>query len=171
MSKKNIVLIGMPTAGKSTVGVILAKVFGYQFLDTDLLIQHQEEKVLCDIIQEKGVKKFLEIEENVVMRLSCKKTVIATGGSVVYSQMAMEHLKKSGVFIYLSLPLSEIQNRLKNMIRRGVVSLKENETLLELYDERTPLYEQYADISIDCAGKSVEQVVNTICHQIAKWNQ
>lgn len=146
--KENIVLIGMPGSGKSTVGVILAKVLGYTFVDSDLLIQKEEKRLLKDIIAQEGQDGFLKIENRVNRSIRTEKSVIATGGSVVYCQEAMEHLKKIGAVLYLKLDYQQLNKRLSNLIGRGVV-LKRGQTLKDLYEERVPLYEKYADYIID----------------------
>lgn len=151
----NITLIGMPGAGKSTIGVVLAKVLGYQFLDSDLLIQKQEKRRLSEIIEEEGYTGFQEVENRVNASIEADKTVIATGGSVVYCEEAMEHLKSIGTVVYLKLSLNALSKRLGNLKGRGVL-LREGQTLTDLYDERTPLYERYADIVIDEEGKDLE---------------
>ena len=151
----NITLIGMPGAGKSTIGVVLAKVLGYQFLDSDLLIQKQEKRRLSEIIEEEGYIGFQEVENRVNASIEADKTVIATGGSVVYCEEAMEHLKSIGTVVYLKLSLNALSKRLGNLKGRGVL-LREGQTLTDLYDERTPLYERYADIVIDEEGKDLE---------------
>lgn len=145
----------MPGAGKSTIGVVLAKVLGYQFLDSDLLIQKQEKRRLSQIIEEEGYKGFQEVENRVNASIDVDNTVIATGGSVVYCEEAMEHLKSIGTVVYLKLSLNALSKRLGNLKGRGVL-LKEGQTLAGLYDERTPLYEKYADIVIDEEGKDLE---------------
>ena len=151
----NRTLIGMPGAGKSTIGVVLAKVLGYQFLDSDLLIQKQEKRRLSEIIEEEGYIGFQEVENRVNASIEADKTVIATGGSVVYCEEAMEHLKSIGTVVYLKLSLNALSKRLGNLKGRGVL-LREGQTLTDLYDERTPLYERYADIVIDEEGKDLE---------------
>lgn len=157
----NIVLIGMPTAGKSTVGVILAKVKGYQFVDSDLVIQKEEKRLLKDIIAQDGIEGFLAIENRVNASLDMDDSVIATGGSVVYGKEAMEHLKKIGKIVYIKLSYKTIMSRLDNAKQRGVV-LREGQTLKELYEERCPLYEKYADVIVDGEKSDVESVVNKI---------
>ena len=164
----NIVLIGMPGVGKSTIGVILAKVMGYEFIDSDLLIQAQEKCLLKDIIEEKGLEGFIKIENQVNSEIETSKTVIATGGSVIYGKEAMEHLDKIGTIVYISLSLDKLQNRLGHMKQRGVV-LKDGQTLKSLYEERCPLYEEYADIIINSDGKSVEEVLTSIVHAITPF--
>ena len=151
----NITLIGMPGAGKSTIGVVLAKVLGYQFLDSDLLIQKQEKRRLSEIIEEEGYKGFKDVENRVNVSIEAENTVIATGGSVVYCEEAMEHLKSIGTVVYLKLSLNALSKRLGNLKGRGVL-LREGQNLTDLYEERTPLYEKYADIVIDEEGKDLE---------------
>lgn len=154
--RKNVVLIGMPGVGKSTIGVILAKQLGYQFVDADLIIQQQEKRLLHEIITQEGVEGFLAIENRVNASLHVEGAVIATGGSVVYGKEAMEHLKSIGTVIYLKLSYQALQRRLRNLKDRGVV-LREGQTLLDLYHERTPLYEKYADLVIDEEDLDIEQ--------------
>lgn len=154
--EKNIVLIGMPGVGKSTIGVILAKQLGYQFVDADLLIQQQEKRLLHQIITQEGVEGFLAIENRVNASIDAERSVIATGGSVVYGKEAMEHLRSIGTVVYLKLSYEALQSRLRNLKDRGVV-LREGQTLLDLYQERTPLYEKYADLVVDEEGLDIEQ--------------
>lgn len=158
---KNIILIGMPGAGKSTIGVILAKVLGYHFIDTDLVIQKQEKCLLKDIIKEKGLEGFLEIENDVNKAILTDLSIIATGGSVVYGKEAMEHLRNIGTVVYIKLKYETINNRLGNIKNRGV-ALKEEQSLYDLYEERCPLYEAYADIIVDAEGCSMEELVEKI---------
>lgn len=165
--KDNIVLIGMPGVGKSTIGVILAKMIGYQFTDADLLIQKQEGKLLHEIIAEKGTDGFIEIEERVNASIEASHTIIATGGSVVYGKKAMEHLSRIGTVVYLKVPYDTLEKRLEDIKGRGVV-LKEGQTLRTLYDERTPLYEKYADIEISEDGLNVEQTVEKLLERLNK---
>ena len=165
--KDNIVLIGMPGVGKSTIGVILAKMIGYQFTDADLLIQKKEGKLLHEIIAEKGTDGFIEIEERVNASIEASHTIIATGGSVVYGKKAMEHLSRIGTVVYLKVPYDTLEKRLEDIKGRGVV-LKEGQTLRTLYDERTPLYEKYADIEISEDGLNVEQTVEKLLERLNK---
>lgn len=158
MEKENIVLIGMPGAGKSTVGVVLAKALGYRFLDSDLVIQEQEGKLLHQIIEEAGTDGFIEVENRVNSAISAHRTVIATGGSVVYGKEAMEHLREIGTVVYLKLAYAELERRLGSLRDRGVV-LRDGQTLRDLYAERVPLYEKYADVVVDEDGLGVEQTV------------
>lgn len=169
MSKNNIVLIGMPGVGKSTIGVILAKVLGYQFLDADLLIQEQEGKLLKDIIDEVGTEGFIQVENRVNASINCDRTIIATGGSVIYGQEAMEHLKEIGTVVYLEVPFSILEKRLSDIKGRGVV-LKEGQTLYDLFLERTPLYETYADLRISEEGLGVEETVNLLVSKLQNLN-
>lgn len=157
----NITLIGMPGVGKSTLGVVLAKVLGFQFLDSDLLIQKKEKRRLHRIIAEEGIDRFKEIENSVNASIDVTDTVIATGGSVVYGQEAMEHLKSVGKVVYLKLSYKELKKRLGNLKGRGVV-LKEGQTLMDLYEERIPLYEKYADIVVDEENKSLESALQAV---------
>lgn len=161
MNRDNIVLIGMPGVGKSTVGVVLAKVLGYQFVDADLLIQEAEGKLLSELIEENGTDGFIEIENRVNSQIQTHRSVIATGGSVVYGKEAMEHLKSIGTVVYLKQNLRVLQRRLRNLKGRGVV-LKEGQTLVDLYKERTVLYEKYADITVDQYKQSIEQTLKAV---------
>ena len=159
--KTNIVLIGMPGVGKSTIGVILAKVLGYSFLDADLLIQEQEGKLLREIIEEKGTDGFIEVENRVNDSIRADRAIIATGGSVVYGKEAMEHLKEIGRVVYLKVSYAILEKRLADIKGRGVV-LKEGQTLETLFEERSKLYEQYADIEVSEEGLDVEQTVEKL---------
>ena len=165
MNRDNIILIGMPGVGKSTVGVILAKVLGYRFVDAELEIQQQEGKLLAQIIEEVGTEGFIQVENRVNASLNVSRTVVATGGSVVYGQEAMEHLKSIGTVVYLQVPYSVINKRLSDIKGRGVV-LKEGQTLYDLYQERTPLYEKYADLCISEESLSVEQTVELLVEKL-----
>ena len=158
--KNNIILIGMPGVGKSTVGVILAKELGYQFVDSDLLIQKREKKLLRQIIAKEGVVGFIAIENEVNASIRTEKSVIATGGSVVYGQEAMEHLKEIGTVVYLKLSYKSLEKRLGNLKGRGVV-LRPGQDLRALYKERTVLYEKYADV-VDEENKDIEATLQTI---------
>ena len=151
----------MPGAGKSTCGVLAAKILLKNFFDTDLLIQSIESKRLQQIIDEKGVAEFKKAEEQAVLSLDIKGTVIATGGSVVYSEKAMRHLKSMGKIIYMHLSYEEMKGRIKNLSTRGIV-LENGETLLDMYNERLPLYKKYADHVIDCDGNSIDATVAEI---------
>lgn len=161
MKKNNIVLIGMPGVGKSTVGVVLAKVLGYRFVDADLVIQEEEGKLLHEIIKDVGTDGFIEVENRVNSRIEASHAIIATGGSVVYGKEAMEHLKEIGTVIYLKLPYEILNMRLSDIKGRGVV-LRPGQTLQDLYEERVPLYEKYADITVDETGLGVEETIEKI---------
>ena len=165
MKKTNIVLIGMPASGKSTVGVILAKVLGKKFIDTDLVIQQREDALLAEIIKEKGVERFMKSEEEAILSVNENNTVIATGGSAVYGEKAMEHLKENGTVIYLKVEKAELFKRLKNIKERGVV-LKQGETLEEMYDNRSVLYEKYADIIIEERKCTIEETIEKIQNEL-----
>ena len=160
-AKENVILIGMSGAGKSTLGVLLAKALGKDFVDTDLIIQQRTNRLLQQILDEEGTERFMEIEEAVVSELSLKNTVIATGGSVVYSEAAMRALKSGGVAVYLAVDYPELAARLSNITTRGIV-FKDAHDLRGVYEERLPLYERYADLRINCTGQGVEQSVSEI---------
>ncbi len=152
----NVILIGMPSSGKSTLGVLLAKLMGYDFIDTDLLIQKRESKHLQDILDEKGAAYFKEKEAETLLSLRAEKTVIATGGSAVYNERAMAHLRSLGRVVYLFVPFSSVEERLKNLATRGVV-MEKGETLRALYDKRAPLYLRYAHVVFDETEKGRER--------------
>ena len=159
---KNIVLIGMPAAGKSTIGVILAKTLGFEFIDPDLIIQKQTGRLLQEIIDNEGLDRFCICEERAVMSVESEgNSVIATGGSAVYSRDAMLFLKKSSVIYYLALPTEEILSRLHNIKTRGI-AMRAGETVDEGFSHRKALYEEYADITVDCHGKTTEELVAEI---------
>lgn len=163
--KNNIVLIGMPGVGKSTLGVVLAKELGFEFVDADLLIQKRENRLLKEIIAEDGVDGFLKIENDVNANISADKTVIATGGSVIYGAEAMAHLKEIGTVVYLKLDYETLDSRLGSLKGRGVV-LKDGQNLKSLYDERIPLYEKYADVTVDEYGLDLEQTLNEVLNNL-----
>jgi len=161
-----ITLIGMPACGKSTVGVILAKTLGKNFVDVDLVIQEQEGKLLQEIIDEKGTAYFKKVEEKILAGLQLENCVIATGGSAIYYDAAMSNLSKLGIIVYIKLPFETIVDRLNNIKTRGII-LEKGQTLKDLYDERIPLYEKYADVIIDGETKNPEEVITRI---MAKLN-
>lgn len=164
-ARSNIVLIGMPGCGKSTIGVLLAKHIGKGFVDTDLLIQESEGMPLHRLIKTQGMNVFCEIECGYAKRLNVSNTVIATGGSAVYYTCAMRHLRASGIIVYLYLPEPELSRRLGDLIKRGVV-LEPGQTLSDLYAERTPLYEEWAEIKIDLTGLGHEASVEAIMKKL-----
>lgn len=161
MNKDNVTLIGMPGAGKSTVGVVLAKVLGYRFVDSDLEIQEKTGKLLYQLIEEYGDEGFLEIENQVNAGLQVHNSVISTGGSAVYGEEAMEHLREISTVVYLKLNHRSLKKRLGDLRKRGVV-LKSGQTLKDLMDVRSPLYEKYAHIVVDEEGLDIRDVVEKI---------
>lgn len=165
MTKENIVLIGMPASGKSTAGVILAKMLGMDFVDTDLVIQQREKALLRDLIEEYGVEGFMEKEEKAVLSVSPVNTVIATGGSVVYSEKAMRHLSSIGTVVYLKVAEDELLRRLHDIRERGVV-LKDGETFKEMFDSRSILYERYADIKIEEDSAGIEATLSEMLKEL-----
>ena len=158
---KNVIFIGMPASGKSTIGVVVAKRLGYDFIDTDLLIQKQEGKLLKDIIEEVGSDGFLRIENRVNRELQAERSVIAPGGSVIYCREAMEHFQELGTIVYLKVPYETIYSRISDVKNRGVV-LKENQTFREMYEERTALFERYADYIVDEEGLSLNETIDEV---------
>ncbi len=169
MQKSNIVLIGMPGAGKSTVGVLLAKEMALDFVDTDILIQSKYENSLQDILNTKGYLELRKVEEEVICSLECQHHIIATGGSAVYSSAAMDHLKKGSLIVLLEVALAEIIKRVTNFDSRGI-AMKKEQTFDDLFLERWPLYQKYADIKIDCQEKNQDQITREIYEIIKTWN-
>ena len=165
MNKQNVVLIGMPASGKSTCGVIAAKVLLKNFFDTDLLVQGLEQSRLQELIDTRGTDYFFEAEEKAILSLQLEATVIATGGSVIYSEKAMQHLKSLGKVIYLRMSYEKMLERINDLTTRGIV-VKNGTTLLDIYNERIPLYEKYADCIIDCDRNTVEETVEEIIKAI-----
>ena len=161
----NVVLIGMPGCGKSTVGVLLAKSLLMDFVDTDLLLQNRHGKSLCEMINEGGLEAFKAKENELLATLQLKNSVIATGGSAVYGEEAMANLKANGTAVYLKLPPDAIVSRIKNITTRGI-AMKEGTTIADLYKERAPLYERYADLVIDCEHLTAEQCVSAIAARL-----
>lgn len=163
--KKNVTLIGMPGAGKSTIGVVLAKILGYDFVDSDLLIQKEEGRRLWEIMRDEGTDGFNRIEERVNSQIDVSESVIATGGSVIYGPKAMEHLREISTVVYLKVTCPVLKRRLGDLTQRGVV-LKPGQTLDSLYDERIPLYEKYAHVTVNVSRKTVQQAVSAIAQAI-----
>ncbi len=162
----NIILIGMPAVGKSTVGIVVAKRLGYRFVDTDLLIQEEEGKLLKEIIEEKGIDGFLKVEDRVNSGIDVKKTVVSPGGSVVYCENAMRHFKEIGRVVYLKVSFETISKRLHNTKKRGVV-LRDGQTLKDLYDERCILFEKYADITVSEDGLQLDETVDRVLEALS----
>ena len=162
----NIILIGMPSSGKSTAGVLLAKTLGFGFIDTDLLIQNEQKALLCDIIAAKGAEEFLRIEERISAELWAERCVIAPGGSAVYGERAMLHFREIGTVVYLKLSEREIERRLHNIVLRGVVMRTPGESVAQLYAERVPLYEKYPHVTVSCDGLSLEETVSAIVRAV-----
>ena len=154
----NIILIAMPGAGKSTVGVLLAKTLGYAFLDTDLVIQQREGALLQPLVDSLGVEAFLDVEADAICSVECRGTVIAPGGSAVCRERAMSHLRALGRIVYLHLPLEELERRLSNISTRGI-AMAPGETLADLFARRAPLYRNYADLTVDVGRQSLEETV------------
>ena len=163
--KDNIILIGMPASGKSTVGVILAKILGMNFIDTDIVIQQREGARLDEIIEKQGVEGFLEKEEQALLSINASHTVIATGGSAIYSERGMNYLSEGAQTVYLKVELDELKNRLKDIKQRGVV-LRTGENLKSMYEIRRQLYEGYADITITEDDGSIEDTVQAVLEAI-----
>lgn len=164
---RNIVLIGMPGAGKSTLGVLLAKAMGMFFVDTDIIIQQKTKRLLQEIIDNDGIEEFLKIEEDILLSLDAENTVIATGGSAIYSENAMKHFKEKGIIVYLHVDFAEIEKRVTNITTRGIV-LKNGKTLADAFSERKPLYDRYADLVIDCTGCTIEESVRKITKKLSE---
>jgi len=163
----NIILIGMPGVGKSTVGVLLAKALGMDFIDTDLIIQKKMKRTLQDIIDSEGLEYFIELENEIVSEVCVDETVVATGGSVVYGQAAMDNLKKQGKVVYLELECSELLKRLSNIQTRGV-AMKKGQSLENLLEERDILYRKYADFTLSEDGLSIEETVTRLVSEFKK---
>ena len=158
---KNVILVGMPSCGKSTIGVVLAKTMNKGFVDTDLLIQQKEGKTLQDIINEHGNEYFHQVEEQVLLDTDVRNFVVATGGSAIYFDDAMEHFKENGKIVYIKVSLETILERLNNIKTRGV-TLGKGQTIEDLYRQRIPLYEKHADIVIEAEHLTIEEVVEKI---------
>lgn len=164
---RNITLIGMPGAGKSTIGVILAKSLLMDFQDTDLTIQKKTGKSLCQLLEEKGTESFLQLENDIICNEKFNNTVIATGGSAVFGEEAMKKLCNESTVIFLDVCVRELEKRLSNIKTRGV-AMKKGTTVSELYEERLPYYRKYADITLDCTGLTAEECVDALVEKIQK---
>jgi shikimate kinase len=162
----NIALIGMPGVGKSTIGIVLAKTLGYSFIDTDILIQQAKSKLLQEIIDADGIHAFLELEERIITQNQYQRSIIATGGSAVLSPKAMAYLGNQSIVVYLALTLESLTKRINNIEARGIVKDK-NQTLQDIYQIRLPLYERYANVTIDCSNKTFEAIINEIVETIS----
>ena len=161
----SVILIGMPSCGKSTLGVLLARELGYSFIDSDILIQEREGKLLHEIISEKGIEGFMETEDRVNSEIQEKKSVIATGGSVIYCDNAMEHLRTLGKVVYLKISFDEMRRRLGDYSHRGVI-MRHGNALEDMYAERAPLYEKYADITVDVGSTDFANALDLICEAV-----
>lgn len=161
MHKDNITLIGMPAVGKSTIGILLAKILGYQFIDSDLLIQNREKMLLKDIIARDGIDGFIAIEDSVNASIQTTGSIIATGGSAVYGENAMKHLKETSTVLYLSINFDALSKRLADVKNRGVV-IRDGQSLKDLYEERCTLYKKYADITVDVSDIGIEETIEEI---------
>ncbi len=170
MKKDNLIFIGMPAVGKSTVGVVVAKRLGKRFIDTDLLIQEQEKRLLREIIEDLGEEGFLEIENRVNRSLDAENSVISPGGSVVYCEEAMQHYKEIGIVVYLSASYQTIKKRIKSPKKRGVV-LREGQTFQSLYKERVKLFEKYADVTICEDGYQIEETIEMVLEAVEKASE
>lgn len=168
--KKNLIFIGMPAVGKSTVGIVVAKRLGMRFIDTDLLIQEQEGKLLREIIAEEGEEGFLKIENQVNASVKAKNAVISPGGSVIYCREAMKHYKKIGIVVYLKASYPTIKRRIRNPKKRGVV-LREGQSLKDLYYERVPYFEKYADITVCEDGCRIEDTIGNVLRAVKKYRK
>ncbi len=166
MSDRNIVLIGMPAAGKSTIGILLAKAMNKDFVDTDVFIQQAENTDLQTLVDSRGLEDFCKLESDYVSKLNCKNTVIATGGSVPYSQQAMGHLRKDAIVVYLYITLEKIKQRLTNFSTRGIV-IDKSESIDQLYQNRAPIYQKYADITLDTTNLNHEQTIDELIYRLA----
>lgn len=162
----NIILIGMPGSGKSSVGVVLAKALGFRFLDADLLIQEREHALLQDILNRRGVESFLDLEGEVIRSIRCSKTVIAPGGSCVCREDAMEHLRDLGTVIYLQLSYPEVERRIHNLSSRGI-ALQPGQTLKDVYNYRVPRYERWAHVTVTADGQTLAETVETVHHLVS----
>lgn len=167
---KNLIFIGMPAVGKSTVGVVVAKRLGMNFLDTDLVIQEKEGRLLSEIIEQEGEDGFLELENRINRELDVENTVISPGGSVIYGTDAMRHFKETGIIIYLHASYGEIKRRIRDPKKRGIV-LRPGQSLRDLYKERVPYFESYADITVSEDGCRIEETITNVLREIAYYGK
>ena len=168
--KDNLIFIGMPAVGKSTVGIVVAKRLGMRFVDADLLIQEQEKKLLREIIAEVGEEGFLKIENQVNAEVEAENSVISPGGSVVYCEEAMRHYKEIGTIVYLKASYQTIKRRIRNPKKRGVV-LREGQSLRDLYNERVPYFEKYADITVCEDGCCIEETIENVINAVERYKK
>lgn len=161
----NLILIGMPGCGKSTAGVLAAKAMCMQFIDTDLLLQREAGAKLQEILNARGLDAFMQLEEQVLSGLTCEHSVVSTGGSAIYYGRAMEHLRALGTVVYLRLTYDQMCDRIHNLKTRGI-AMREGMTLRDMFEERRPLYEKYADLIVDCGGRTVEETTAAICNAV-----
>lgn len=170
MDKGNLIFIGMPAVGKSTVGVVVAKQLGKKFVDSDLLIQEREGKLLREIIAEVGEEEFLKIESQVNCNINVQNSIISPGGSVIYCEEAMEHFKKIGTIVYLKASFQTIKRRIRDPKKRGVV-LREGQTFRDLYEERVRLYEKYADITVCEDGCKLDETIRNVLDAVEAYKK
>ncbi len=163
----NLILIGMPGSGKSTVGVVLAKALGLRFLDVDLLIQEREGGLLQELIDQRGVETFLDLERDAILSLNCRGTVVAPGGSCVCREESIAHMRRLGTVVYLQLPLEDVAGRIHNLASRGI-ALAPGQTLADVYRIRVPLYERCAHITVPAGGQSLAETVEAVKQALAR---
>ena len=168
--KDNLIFIGMPAVGKSTVGIVVAKRLGMRFVDADLLIQEQEKKLLREIIADVGEEGFLKIENQVNAEVRAENSVISPGGSVIYCEEAMRHYKEIGTIVYLKVSYQTIKRRIRNPKKRGVV-LREGQSLRDLYNERVPYFEKYADITVCEDGCRIEETIENVINAVERYKK
>lgn len=170
MTHKNVILIGMPGSGKSTVGVLAAKALGFQFIDTDLVLQSREKAPLQDLLDRLGTEAFLDLEEAAIRSVVCDGTVISPGGSCVCRPGGMAHLKALGTVVYLELTLDTVAARIHNMSSRGI-ALEPGQTLADVYQYRVPLYRRYADLTVTADGQTLEETVAAVLQVLNKQKE
>lgn len=165
----NIILIGMPGSGKSSVGVVLAKALGLRFLDVDLLIQEREGALLQQLIDQRGTARFLDLERDAICSLDCRRTVVAPGGSCVCREASIPYMRRLGTVVYLQLSLSEVESRITNLATRGI-ALEPGQTIADVYQYRTPLYERCAHLTVSAAGQSLTDTVEAVKSALIAWD-